>query len=403
MRLLRTSRWILLALLLTVIPASSFAGIIISVGFAPPVLPVYEQPLCPEPGLMWSPGYWAYGEDGYYWVPGAWVPAPYEGALWTPPYWGWEGGHYLFHDGYWGRHVGYYGGVNYGFGYMGIGFVGGEWRGHDFAYNTAVMRVNRTVIRNTYDNTTIVHNNTIVNNHVAYSGGPGGVRHQPTPQERTAMHESHVAPTSFQKQHIQAARSDRTSYVKANNGHPQTLAVARPLNNGGGRNAGPANSRPSAVGGAAGVNNRPQPGAAPNARPAYQQRPNTQPGTAARTNPANEPRTSNQGRPMPESRTAPTTRNQPESRPAPQSRPAQGNRPQTESRPVPQRSYPQSRPAPESRPSPQSRPAPESRPAPQSRPAPEARPAPQRAAPQERSAPAPRQQEKPSPKEPHGR
>ena len=46
---------------------------------------------------MWTPGYWAYGDDGYYWVPGAWVPAPYEGALWTPPYWGWSGGIYVFH------------------------------------------------------------------------------------------------------------------------------------------------------------------------------------------------------------------------------------------------------------------------------------------------------------------
>ena len=78
---------------------------------------------------MWTPGYWAYGDDGYYWVPGAWVPAPYEGALWTPPYWGWSSGLYVFHGGYWGPHVGYYGGVNYGFGYMGIGFVGGMWRG----------------------------------------------------------------------------------------------------------------------------------------------------------------------------------------------------------------------------------------------------------------------------------
>ena len=28
--------------------------------------------------------------SGYFWVPGAWVPAPYEGALWTPAYWGWS-------------------------------------------------------------------------------------------------------------------------------------------------------------------------------------------------------------------------------------------------------------------------------------------------------------------------
>ena len=28
---------------------------------APPELPVYEQPLCPQPNYMWTPGYWAWG------------------------------------------------------------------------------------------------------------------------------------------------------------------------------------------------------------------------------------------------------------------------------------------------------------------------------------------------------
>src|ERR1700733_893254 len=149
MRLFRSARWILMTLLLCLVPASSYAGVFISVGFAPPVLPVYEQPVCPEPGLMWTPGYWGYGPDGYYWVPGAWVPAPYEGALWTPGYWGWGGGLYVWHPGYWGRHVGYYGGVNYGFGYMGVGFAGGLWVGGAFRYNTAVMRVGPG-IHNTY-------------------------------------------------------------------------------------------------------------------------------------------------------------------------------------------------------------------------------------------------------------
>jgi hypothetical protein len=231
MKLLRTARWLMLALLLPLIPASQArAGVFISVNFGPPVLPVYVQPPCPQPGLMWTPGYWAYGGEGYYWVPGAWVPAPYEGALWTPGYWGWSGGLYIFHGGYWGRHVGYYGGVNYGFGYMGMGFAGGEWRGHEFAYNTAIINVNRTVIHNTYENVTIVKQYTIVNDkHVAYSGGPGGISHQPTPQEQTYMHEQHVAPTSFQQQHIQAASTNKSSYAKNNGGKPQTLAVEKPL------------------------------------------------------------------------------------------------------------------------------------------------------------------------------
>src|SRR5579863_5715976 len=191
MRAFRFSRlMMLLALLVCLLPASSKGAVFVSVGIAPPPLPVYVQPPCPEPGWMWMPGYWAYGPEGYYWVPGAWVPAPYVGALWTPGYWGFRGGQYVFNEGYWGPHIGFYGGVNYGFGYMGVGFAGGEWRGGQFAYNTAIVHVNTTIIHNTYVNETIVHNNTVVNNtHVAYNGGPGGIQHQPAAQERLAASE----------------------------------------------------------------------------------------------------------------------------------------------------------------------------------------------------------------------
>jgi hypothetical protein len=233
MNLLRKSRWMLLALLLSVVPASSYAGILISVGFAPPVLPVYVQPPCPEPGWMWTPGYWAYGDEGYYWVPGSWVPAPYEGALWTPPYWGWSGGLYVFHPGYWGRHVGYYGGINYGFGYMGVGFVGGMWHGHDFMYNTAVVRVGdgpRWGHDRVYVDRTIVERNTIVNDrHIAFNGGRDGIHYQPRPEEQVAMREQHMGATAVQQQHFQAARSDRSSYARNNSGHPQNAAVDRPM------------------------------------------------------------------------------------------------------------------------------------------------------------------------------
>ena len=73
MRLLRPVRLLLLALLITVtIPAVTIQsvhaqfGVTINVGFAPPVLPVYVQPPCPEPNLMWTPGYWAYDQEGGY-------------------------------------------------------------------------------------------------------------------------------------------------------------------------------------------------------------------------------------------------------------------------------------------------------------------------------------------------
>jgi YXWGXW repeat-containing protein len=226
-------RVILLALLVCLIPATSSAAVFISVGFAPPVLPVYVQPPCPEDGLMWTPGYWAYGDDGYYWVPGTWVPAPYVGALWTPGYWGWGDGLYVWHGGYWGPHVGYYGGVNYGFGYMGIGFAGGVWAGGGFRYNTAVMRVNTTVIHNTYIDNTVVHNTTVVNNHVAYSGGPGGVNHPPTADEARFSHEQHTAPTVAQTHHEMAARTNTDNYASHNGGHPANVATTRPLEGGG--------------------------------------------------------------------------------------------------------------------------------------------------------------------------
>jgi hypothetical protein len=230
MRLFRSARWLLLALLVCLVPLSSQAGVFISVNFGPPVLPVYVVPVCPQPNLIWTPGYWAYGDDGYFWVPGAWVPAPFVGGLWTPGYWGWRSGLYIYNPGYWGYHVGYYGGVNYGGGYLGIGFAGGAWRGGVFAYNTAVVNVNTTIIHTTYIDRTIIQTNTVANpNHVAYAGGPGGINHPAASQELIAAHETHTPPTTFQTQHIQAAQTNKQSYAKANGGHPATLAVAKPL------------------------------------------------------------------------------------------------------------------------------------------------------------------------------
>ncbi len=310
MNLLRKSRWMLLALLLSIVPASSYAGVLISVGITPPVLPVYEQPPCPEPGLMWTPGYWAYGDDGYYWVPGAWVPAPYAGALWTPPYWGWSGGLYVFHGGYWGPHVGYYGGVNYGFGYMGIGFAGGEWRGGIFAYNRAVMHVGdgpRWGGNRVYVDRTVVERTTIINNtHISYNGGPGGIRHDPSAEERTAMHEQHVGATGVQQQHMQAARSDRSFYAKNNGGHPQTLAAARPLGSenhgseGGAARPQFQNSPNNNNRGAYGNQSRPQP-QQQNRQPQYQQQQHQQSQPRSESRPAAQPR--NESRPAPQPRT----------------------------------------------------------------------------------------------------
>ena len=208
--------------------AQAHAGIFVgvSVNIAPPPLPIYAQPPLPAPGYMWTPGYWAYGDAGYYWVPGVWVQPPTVGLLWTPGYWGFAGGVYGWHGGYWGPHVGFYGGVNYGFGFGGVGFCGGEWRGGAFAYNSAVANFGGVHVTNVYNNTTIVRQNTIVNNtHVSYNGG-AGINRQPSPQEQQWASERHVQPTANQMQHQNFAAQDRSQLASVNHGRPGTAAVA---------------------------------------------------------------------------------------------------------------------------------------------------------------------------------
>ena len=347
MQLLRKTRWMFLAFLLSLVPASSFAGVLISVNIAPPILPVYEQPPCPEPGWLWTPGYWAYGPEGYYWVPGAWVPAPYEGALWTPPYWGWSSGLYIFHPGYWGPHVGYYGGINYGFGYMGVGFVGGYWHGRDFLYNTAVVRVNNVHIRNVYVDRTIVERNTIVNErHISYNGGRDGIRYEPRPEERRAMSERHMRETPMQMHHMEAARSDRNFYARNNGGHPQMVAAERPM----GFHGNDGGNRPQSF-----QNNR-----GPQARPEFQR--GQQPGRNQQFE--QQPRGNDRGAFGNQNRQQPPQQRGFEQRPQPQQRGFEQRPSQPQQRGFEQRPQPQQRGF-EQQPRGNAQPRFESRPAPQ--------------------------------------
>jgi len=226
MRMISAVRWMLFGLVLLSMSAAAFGQIGIAINIAPPALPVYEQPLCPEDGYIWTPGYWAYDYDAgdYYWVPGTWIMAPEVGYLWTPPYWGWNGGGFVFYDGYWGPQVGFYGGIDYGFGYFGEGFEGGRWDNGHFFYNRSVSNVNVTVVRNVY-NTTVV-NRTV--NRVSYNGGNGGINARPTPQQEAAARERHIPPVAAQNQHLQAARSNRELRASANQGKPPIAATPRP-------------------------------------------------------------------------------------------------------------------------------------------------------------------------------
>ncbi|HMH33406.1 MAG TPA: YXWGXW repeat-containing protein, partial [Puia sp.] len=153
-------------------------GITITAGIPPPPLPYYEQPYCPADGYLWTPGYWAFEDGDYYWVPGVWVLPPQPGYYWTPCYWAYTGGVYGWHQGYWGPHIGFYGGVDYGYGYYGSGFTGGRWDQGRFRYNTAVLRVNTRVVHNVYvDRTVVVNDNRTTR--ISYNGGNGGIAARP--------------------------------------------------------------------------------------------------------------------------------------------------------------------------------------------------------------------------------
>ena len=69
----RAIRLMLLIGVIIGVPAASYGAVSVSITIAPPLLPVYSQPICPGEEYIWAPGYWAYGDYGYYWVPGTWV------------------------------------------------------------------------------------------------------------------------------------------------------------------------------------------------------------------------------------------------------------------------------------------------------------------------------------------
>jgi hypothetical protein len=221
-----TLRLLSLALVILAASAASFGQFRVAITIGPPALPVYEQPICPGDGYLWTPGYWYWDDDisDYYWVPGTWVLAPEAGFLWTPGWWGWGGEAFLWHEGFWGPTVGFYGGINYGFGYFGTGFVGGRWDGGHFFYNRAVMNVNVTEIHNVY-NATVVNDRV---NRVSFNGGNGGIDARPSPQEEAAARERHVPPMAAQTQHLQAARGNPQLRASVNHGKPPIAATAKP-------------------------------------------------------------------------------------------------------------------------------------------------------------------------------
>jgi hypothetical protein len=235
-RLSRSFSWvakaaaIVAAVSMMAFPLASSAQVYVgfNVGAPPPALPYYSQPALSVPGETWQPGYWAWGPAGYYWVPGTWVMPPSANSYWTPGYWGYNNGGYGWNNGYWGSQVGYYGGINYGFGYPGTGFYGGNWNNGLYRYNTAYTNVNPVIVRNVYVNR--AHYVTPIYRTRYSFNGPRGVIMHPTHAQLVYARERHIAATPAQISHARIAAQDRNLYYNVNHGRPAVVAVARPIN-----------------------------------------------------------------------------------------------------------------------------------------------------------------------------
>jgi hypothetical protein len=219
---------VLLAAGMLASPAASSAEVAvgISITVAPPPLPVYVQPPIPGLGYIWTPGYWAWDPEtgDYYWVPGTWVLVPFPGALWTPGYWGWRGGIYVWNAGYWGPVVGFYGGINYGFGYFGRGYEGGYWRRGAFYYNRTVNNVTVN-IKNVYRRSVVTR---VTENRVSFNGGTGGITARATEKELAAARQRRAAPTDAQTQHERTAQKNPKQRAAVNKGKPAVAASPKP-------------------------------------------------------------------------------------------------------------------------------------------------------------------------------
>jgi hypothetical protein len=192
----------------------------------PPALPDYSQPPDPGDGYVWTPGYWNWASSGYYWVPGAWVEPPYSGALWTPGYWGSSSGRYRFYPGHWGSHIGFYGGINYGFGYNGTGYEGGYWNSGHFYANRDYNNVNADKVRSVYSYKASRQENT---SRVSFHGGSNGAQRRPQPQEKAAWHEPVAPRMNTQVQHARSYQSDHGQFYQVNHGQPPNPAESKPV------------------------------------------------------------------------------------------------------------------------------------------------------------------------------
>jgi len=119
----------------------------------PPRSAVPRAAALPGDGYLWTHVYWAYDyyDQDYYWVPGTWVPAPEVGFFWTPGSGLGRVDGFTFYQCHGGPLWVFYGVINYGFGYFGVGTKVAFGTMAFLPNNTTVNRVNVEVVHNVYN------------------------------------------------------------------------------------------------------------------------------------------------------------------------------------------------------------------------------------------------------------
>ena len=86
-------------LALTLLPAASFAQVVVRIGPPPPVYEHRGPP--PDRGYVWIAGYHRYEGDHYVWTPGRWDRPPREHQRWVAHRWVHRGDHWEMQEGHW--------------------------------------------------------------------------------------------------------------------------------------------------------------------------------------------------------------------------------------------------------------------------------------------------------------
>jgi hypothetical protein len=151
--------------------------------------------------------------------------------------------------------VGFYGGINYGFGYSGRGYDGARWENGRLYYNTAVNSVS-SWLEGLYYNIAVnsgsswLEEKSLIpalkqanaNSHgwtyntpvkdsgrrVSYNGGPGGIDARATPEEEAAARATRSGLSLQQTQNAWFSHNDPHQHFSKNHGAPPILATPLP-------------------------------------------------------------------------------------------------------------------------------------------------------------------------------